>query len=177
MADTPRDSVEKAWYEAHAGCSRNLDMPGFAGALFRYVAWVYKPGTIRLTRLISTWFRYPDLPAPGFFHDEVIGLDTDNKRLICRDRPDVSYDVLSINAGSAPDISAVPGAAANVTPVKPIDGFVDNWRSLCERILPRQGGVRIGIVGAGAGGVELALAVQYRLKQLLAGKWPDNAGL
>ena len=110
-----------------------------------------------------------------FFHDEVVGLDTDNKRLICRGRPDVSYDVLSINVGSAPDISAVPGAAANVTPVKPIDGFVDNWRSLCERILPRQGGVQIGVVGAGAGGVELALAVQYRLKELLAGKWPDNA--
>ena len=111
-----------------------------------------------------------------FFHDEVVGLDTDNKRLICRDRPDVSYDVLSINVGSAPDISAVPGAAANVTPVKPIDGFVDKWQSLCERVLRRQGGLRVGIVGAGAGGVELTLAVQYRLKQLLAGKWPDNAG-
>ena len=111
-----------------------------------------------------------------FFHDEVVGLDTDNKRLICSNRPDVSYDVLSINVGSAPDISAVPGAAANVTPVKPIDGFVDNWQSLCERILRRQGGLRVGIVGAGAGGVELTLAVQYRLKELLAGKWPDNAG-
>ena len=111
-----------------------------------------------------------------FFHGEVVGLDTDNKRLICRNRPDVSYDVLSINVGSAPDISAVPGAAANVTPVKPIDGFVDKWQSLCERVLRRQGGLRIGIVGAGAGGVELTLAVQYRLKELLAGKWPDNAG-
>ena len=109
-----------------------------------------------------------------FFHDEVVGLDTENKRLICRDRPDLGYDVLSINVGSAPDISAVPGAAANVTPVKPIDGFVDNWQGLCERVLPRQGGLRIGIVGAGAGGVELTLAVQYRLKELLAGKWPDN---
>ena len=109
-----------------------------------------------------------------FFHDEVVGLDTDNKTLICRGRPAVSYDVLSINVGSAPDISAVPGAAANVTPVKPIDGFVENWQSLCERILPRQGGLRIGIVGAGAGGVELTLAVQYRLKELLARKWPDN---
>ena len=111
-----------------------------------------------------------------FFHDEVVGLETNNKRLICRDRPDVSYDVLSINVGSAPDISVVPGAAANVTPVKPIDGFVANWQSLCERVSARQGGLRIGIVGAGAGGVELTLAVQYRLKELLAGKWPDNAG-
>ena len=110
-----------------------------------------------------------------FFHDEVIGLDTKNRRLICHNRPHLGYDVLSINVGSAPDVSSVPGAAANVTPVKPIDGFVDNWRSLCERMLRRRAGVRIGIVGAGAGGVELTLAVQYRLKQLLAGKWPDNA--
>ena len=109
-----------------------------------------------------------------FFHDEVVGLDTEHKKLICRDRPDLGYDVLSINAGSAPDISAVPGAAGNVTPVKPIDGFVDNWQSLCERVLPRRNGVRVGIVGAGAGGVELTLAVQYRLKQLLAGKWPND---
>ena len=86
----------------------------------------------------------------------------------------LGYDVLSINAGSAPDISAVPGASANVTPVKPIDGFVDNWQNLCERVIPRRDGVRIGIVGAGAGGVELTLAVRYRLQELLAGKWPEN---
>ena len=109
-----------------------------------------------------------------FFHDEVVGLDTDDRRLVCRGRPDLGYDVLSVNAGAAPDISAVPGASANVTPVKPIDGFVDNWQNLCERVIPRRDGVRIGIVGAGAGGVELTLAVQYRLQQLLAGKWPDN---
>ena len=34
--------------------------------------------------------------------------------------------------------------------------------------------MRVGIVGAGAGGVELTLAVQYRLQELLAGKWPEN---
>ena len=149
---------------------RDLQAP-YSGMLPGYIAGHYTFDEAHIDLVPLSRFA-----GARFFHDEVIGLDTDNKRLICRDRPDVSYDVLSINAGSAPDISAVPGAAANVTPVKPIDGFVDNWRSLCERILPRQGGVRIGIVGAGAGGVELALAVQYRLKQLLAGKWPDNAG-
>ena len=147
---------------------RDLQAP-YSGMLPGYIAGHYTFDEAHIDLVPLSRFA-----GARFFHDEVVGLDTDNKRLICRDRPDVSYDVLSINVGSAPDISAVPGAAANVTPVKPIDGFVDNWQSLCERVLRRQGGVRIGIVGAGAGGVELALAVQYRLKQLLAGKWPDN---
>ena len=147
---------------------RDLQAP-YSGMLPGYIAGHYTFDEAHVDLVPLSRFA-----GARFFHDEVVGLDTDNKRLICRDRPDVSYDVLSINVGSAPDISAVPGAAANVTPVKPIDGFVTNWQSLCERVLRRQGGVRIGIVGAGAGGVELALAAQYRLKQLLAGKWPDN---
>ncbi len=148
---------------------RDLQAP-YSGMLPGYIAghYTFEEAHIDLVPLCR-------FAGARFIHDEVVGLDTENKRLICRDRPDLGYDVLSINAGSAPDISAVPGASANVTPVKPIDGFVDNWQNLCERVIPRRDGVRIGIVGAGAGGVELTLAVQYRLKQLLAGKWPDDA--
>ena len=148
---------------------RDLQAP-YSGMLPGYIAghYTFDEAHIDLVPLCR-------FAGARFFHDEVIGLDTDNKRLICRDRPDVAYDVLSINVGSAPDVSAVP-AAANVTPVKPIDGFVGNWQRLCERILRRQGDVRVGVVGAGAGGVELVLAAQYRLKNLLAGKWPDTAG-
>ena len=148
---------------------RDLQAP-YSGMLPGYIAGHYTFDEAHIDLVPLSRFA-----GARFFHDEVTGLDTENKRLSCRGRPDVSYDVLSINVGSAPDLSAVPGAAANVTPVKPIDGFVDNWQNLCERIIPRRGGARIGIVGAGAGGVELTLAVQYRLKRLLAGTWPDTA--
>ena len=147
---------------------RDLQAP-YSGMLPGYIAghYTFDEAHIDLVPLCR-------FAGARFIHDEVIGLDAENNRVLCRNRPDLGYDVLSINAGSAPDISAVPGAAGNVTPVKPIDGFVDNWQNLCERMVGRQGGARIGIVGAGAGGVELTLAVQYRLKQLLAGKWPDD---
>jgi selenide,water dikinase len=112
-----------------------------------------------------------------FYHDEVIALDTVNKRLICRNRPDVNYDVLSINIGSAPNTSLVPGATDNVTPVKPIDGFVNNWDRLLERTIQQTGTTRIGVVGAGAGGVELILAVQYRLERLLKNNDRNNTQL
>lgn len=147
--------------------SRDLQAP-YSGMLPGYIAGHYSFGEahIDLARLCR-------FAGVRFFHDEVTGLDPVRKRLSCRARPDVNYDVLSINVGSAPDISAVCGAAAHVTPVKPIDGFVDHWQSLCERLIARQGDARIGMVGAGAGGVELTLAIQCRLQQLLGASRSD----
>ena len=148
---------------------RDLQAP-YSGMLPGYIAghYTYDEAHIDLVPLCR-------FAGARFFHDEITGLDTANKKLICRDRPDLAYDLLSINAGSAPDVAAVPGAAGQVTPVKPIDGFVRRWHKLCDRLSAGPGKARVGIVGAGAGGVELALAVQYRLQQLLAGKQPDNA--
>ena len=49
-----------------------------------------------------------------FYHDEVIGLDTHNKKLICKNRPDVPYDLMSVNIGSAPNTAIVPGATEGI---------------------------------------------------------------
>ena len=100
------------------------------------------------------------------YHDEVTGLDPVNRRIRCGNRPDVSYDVLSINTGSTPDFSQVPGADKFVVPVKPINNFLSRWERLVHRVLAARGVARIGVVGAGAGGVELTLAMQCRLEQL-----------
>ncbi len=102
-----------------------------------------------------------------FFHDDVIGLDLEGRRVLCRNRPPTPYDVLSINTGSTPRLSEIPGAAGAVVPVKPISRFLDRWQMLVERALARTA-TRIAVVGAGAGGVEIALAAQHRLRSLLA---------
>ncbi|MCH7824382.1 MAG: FAD-dependent oxidoreductase, partial [Acidobacteria bacterium] len=101
-----------------------------------------------------------------FFHDEVVGVDTDNKVVLCRQHPPVGFDVLSINIGSTPGLR-VPGAEGAVVPVKPIDGFWRRWEVLRDRCLERRDETHIGVVGGGAGGVELLLSVQYRLRRLL----------
>ena len=101
-----------------------------------------------------------------FFHAEAVGVDTANRVVLCRDRPPVAFDVLSINAGSAPGLR-VPGAEGAVVPVKPIDGFWRRWEVLRDRCMQRRGETHIGVVGGGAGGVELLLAVQHRLRRLL----------
>jgi len=100
------------------------------------------------------------------YHDTAIGIDTVNKQVICEGRPPVSYDLLSVNIGSRPDINSVPGAGEFTTPVKPINRFVDKWHRLLDRML-QQPGHRIAVVGSGAAGVELLLAIQFRLQTLL----------
>jgi selenide,water dikinase len=101
------------------------------------------------------------------YHDDVIGLDLATKTVRCRQHPDVPYDVLSLNIGSTPGFAQVPGAEQAVVPVKPISTFVQRWEHLVTRVLAAPDRVRIGVVGAGAGGVELTLAMQFRLQHVL----------
>jgi selenide,water dikinase len=103
-----------------------------------------------------------------FYHDAATGLDLADKRVLCRDRPPVRYDLLSVDIGSAPVTIDVPGAAEHAIPVKPIDRFVARWEEMWRRVIARGEASRIGVVGGGAGGVEILLAVQHRLKQLLS---------
>ena len=110
------------------------------------------------------------------FHDTATGLDPDRRRVLCRDRPPVPYDVLSIDIGIAPALD-VAGAAEHAVPVKPIGSLVARWERLRERVRASPARLRIAVVGAGAAGVELTLAVQHALRHSAAGgaRFPDPA--
>jgi selenide,water dikinase len=62
----------------------------------------------------------------------------------------------------------VPGAASRVVAVKPINTFYARWQAFAERAAASPRPLRIGVVGAGAGGVEVLLAIEYRLRTLAA---------
>ncbi len=111
-----------------------------------------------------------------FFDDEVIGIDRAARKVLCRNRPPVAYDQLSINFGSTPMKGKVPGAGEYAFPVKPIHAFNARWLALLQRILSQPGPKSIAVVGAGAGGVELTLAMQHRLRNELhkLGRDPDE---
>jgi selenide,water dikinase len=98
--------------------------------------------------------------------DEAIGLDVVGRQVLLRDRPPISYDLLSIDIGSTPRLN-VTGSADYAVPVKPIDRFLDRWSGLCDRLRIGAERRRIAVVGGGAGGVELLLAVQFRMRTLL----------
>lgn len=103
--------------------------------------------------------------------DEAVGLDVPARVVLCRDHPPVGYDLLSLDTGSHPNVASVPGALAHGIAVKPIDGFLRLFEALRERA--REGTCRrIAMVGGGAGGVELLLALERRLQRDLPGRSP-----
>ncbi|MGQ0581782.1 MAG: selenide, water dikinase SelD [Reyranella sp.] len=95
---------------------------------------------------------------------EAIGLDRANRQVLLKDRPPVSYDLLSLDVGSSPGVEAIPGAAEHATAVKPIAELGRRWLAFVERVKDRRGPLRIAVIGGGAGGVELALAIDHRLR-------------
>ena len=103
--------------------------------------------------------------------DEMVGLDTQQQRVLCRNHPPLAYDALSIDVGSTPMKSKVPGAAEHAIPAKPVPNLLRAWASYLNRVekdfkLDRQKLATISIVGGGVGGVEMAFAMQMRLQQL-----------
>ncbi|GIX09356.1 selenide, water dikinase SelD [Elioraea sp.] len=114
--------------------------------------------------------------AARLYPDEVVGLDLARRHVLCRHRPPVPYDLLSINIGSRPNTGDVPGAETHAIPVKPIDGFLARFAALKARVLAGRSR-HVLLVGGGAGGVELLLSVERRLRRELAAAGGDDAAL
>ena len=125
---------------------------------------------------IDTW-PLSRFAGARLYHSEVIGLDLAAKRVLCRDLPHVPYDILSIDIGSTPSAHEVPGVQEHAIPVKPIDGFIERFEAARARILQAQGQARVGVVGGGAGGVELLMSLHRRLTRDVADAGFDPAGL
>jgi selenide, water dikinase len=134
----------------------------YSGMLPGYVAGHYEYDEVHIDLL-----RLAQFAGARVYRDEVIGIDRAQQKVLCKSRPPVPYDQLSINIGSTPQLQGVPGAAEHAVAVKPIRNFNDRWLALLERVKNHPGKTTIAVVGAGAGGVELLLAMQFRLRNVL----------
>ncbi|MEZ5657706.1 MAG: selenide, water dikinase SelD [Burkholderiaceae bacterium] len=145
----------------------------YSGMLPGYIAGHYDYDDVHIDLR-----RVSEFAGARYIHDSVIGIDRSARLIRLANRPPLPYDIASINIGSTPRIDLVPGAAGVAVPVKPINQFNARWLALLERVRSHAGAMRIAIVGAGAGGVEMTLAMQYRLRRELAalGRDPDNIG-
>ncbi len=90
------------------------------------------------------------------------GLDLSANTVVCADGSTIPFDLLSIDTGPEPALSELPGALDHALPIRPIEGFVAAWPGLVDRIRRQQGRFDLVVLGAGAAGVELALASRRR---------------
>ncbi|GAB4193783.1 MAG: hypothetical protein Fur006_39100 [Coleofasciculaceae cyanobacterium] len=107
--------------------------------------------------------------------DRAIGLDLQTNKVLCAHHPPVAFDVLSIDIGSTPAQVNVPGAAEYAIPAKPVPLFLKNWNQIVAEFAQNpQQLLHLGIVGGGAGGVELALTMQRHLHQIQLNNQTSN---
>ena len=88
------------------------------------------------------------------------GIDATARRIALAGRAPIAYDTASFDVGSLVAGLDVPGVGEHALATRPIGRFVAAIDALVERA---HAGFRVAVVGAGAAGVELALALRARL--------------
>ncbi len=91
------------------------------------------------------------------------GLDAGARRLAVEGRPPIAYDTVSFDVGSTVAGLGLRGVGEHAIPTRPIGEFV---RRVDEILAAARGRdpARLVVVGAGAGGVEVAFALAARLR-------------
>lgn len=173
---------------AHAGVLRRFAMGPQPGVRLTLITReVHTPYSGMLPGLVAGIYGFDEahidcgplsvMAGARLYQDEVTGLDLVAKRVICKGRPPIPYDVLSIDIGSTPASSAVTGLDTHAVPVKPIDGFLRRFARVQDAVRAAEGRISVAVVGGGAGGVELILAMAKRLREDLRAAGFGDDGL
>ncbi len=176
--DTPivKDLVLIGGGHSHVSVLKMLAMDPMPGVRITLIARdVHTPYSGMLPGLIAGHYTFDEThidlgPLCQFAGARLIrasanGLNLNQREVLFADRPPLPFDILSINTGSTPRAEEVPGAEKFAVKVKPINTFLKRWEELLERITESQTKKHLAIVGAGAGGIELAFAIHHRVKE------------
>lgn len=95
--------------------------------------------------------------------ERVAGLDTGTRRVNFADRPPLAYDVLSLGLGSVPTDFARPSAPGFAFPLRPLSALLDRLDGIETELKNAPRPFHLVIVGGGASGCELTVAIHNRL--------------
>ncbi|MEM7098307.1 MAG: selenide, water dikinase SelD [Pseudomonadota bacterium] len=119
----------------------------YSGMLPGCIAGIYSEDDIHINL-----DRLSQFASARFIQATVVGLDPEQKLLSLAGRPDLKFDLLSLNSGAVP-----VQVHADAIMVKPISSFLPKWRRLKSQLGAQD---KLLVVGAGAGGVEMAMAMR-----------------
>ena len=103
--------------------------------------------------------------------DRVVGLDLAKGRAQLAERPDIAFDLVSIDIGSGSGIAGIDQGKA--LPAKPLGAFANAWEAFVLDVLAGTKAPSVAVIGGGLGGVELAMAMAHRL----GGACPDRRAI
>jgi selenide, water dikinase len=125
-------------------------------------------GHYRREELMIDLVRLARFAGARLILDRATGIDREARLIHLADRPSLPYDLAAIDIGITSDLPTVPGAVQHTVAAKPLGHYAQTWDAFLARGLAFP---RIVILGAGLGGVELALASAHRLRS--AGTRPE----
>lgn len=161
---------------AHVEVLRQFGLRKLAGAEITLVSPDrYTPYSGMLPGLIAGHYTFEDshIDLPPLTHyagarmevAQAAQLDAVRRVITLSNGVAMDYDMVSINTGSTPIVDGVVGAAQHAIMVKPVSEFLARWTQLLQRV--REGAVKsVAVVGGGAAGVEVLLAMQYRFAKM-----------
>jgi len=175
---------------AHVHVLRDLARQPLAGAGALLVTpFVRQFYSGMLPGLVAGHYRADDCAIPlaplaqaagmPLLEQAAVGIDAAARLVLLADGRTVPYDLLSVDTGAVIHRDTIPGAREHGLFVRPIEHFVSLLDSLFE--LAGRAVLDVVVIGGGAAGVELAMALQHRLGRqarvvLLTGGPPPLAG-
>lgn len=143
--------------------AKELDAP-YSGMLPGMVAGHYTPEQCHIDLR-----RLSHFAGARLIHGAATRIDRAKREIMIDGHPPVPYDVASFDVGITPDLSSIEGAEAHALAVKPVSRFAAKWDALLHDLTAkgssREGRIPLLVVGGGAAGFELALAINHRLRE------------
>lgn len=140
--------------------ARELEAP-YSGMLPGFVAGHYDHDAIHIDMV-----RMARFAGARIVNTDAVGVDRAARRVLLAGRPPLAYDLLSIDIGIVPQLGDIRDESRRGVPVKPVSSFAPRWRALEAKAVAADGPRRFAVVGGGAAGLELVLAVAHRLRML-----------
>jgi pyridine nucleotide-disulfide oxidoreductase family protein len=92
-----------------------------------------------------------------------VAVDAKAQTVTLHDGQHLPWDVLSLNTGPVQSRSRIPGAREHALFVRPVEDFVKLWQRMLALATTRA--LHTVVIGSGAAGVELALAMRHVLQR------------
>ncbi len=130
----------------------------YSGMLPGYVAGLYQRQECHIDlRPLAAW------AGVQLIVDRAVGLDLVQQHVLCAQGNTVAFDWLSLDIGSTPLLPF--GDRTGIIPAKPVPQFLQQWDHFLAQVTAQsEQPLCLGIVGGGAGGIELTLSVLQRLR-------------